>query len=49
MSLVPVPNGTGFEQPVQVRFVAVNSSAPNTPHTLYFDSMGYMPSECGPG
>ena len=41
MSVVPVPNNTGHEQPVFVRFLSVNRSAAtgrSSPGTLYFDT-----------
>ena len=44
MSVVPVPNNTGFVQPVFVRFLQVNGT--ERPQTLYFDSMVYVPSKC---
>ena len=49
MAVVPVPEGTGFEQPIFVRFMQVNASAAAgraAPQTLYTDSMVYQPSEC---
>jgi hypothetical protein len=49
MSVVPQANGTGFEQPVFIRFMQVNRSSSKGlayPSTLYFDSMVYQPSKC---
>jgi len=49
MSVVPVANGTGFEQPVFFRFLQVNSSVlsgKTEPGVLYFDTFEYVPSFC---
>ena len=50
MAVVPVAAGTGYEQPVFVRFLQVNASAAKgdgPPGTLYFDTFAYVPSKCG--
>eukprot|EP00440_Ansanella_granifera_P019137 gb/GFBE01020791.1/.p1 GENE.gb/GFBE01020791.1/~~gb/GFBE01020791.1/.p1 ORF type:complete len:845 (+),score=132.62 gb/GFBE01020791.1/:1-2535(+) len=49
MSVVPVAEGTGFQQPVFIRFLQVNASAQAgraAPGTLYFDTFAYQPSAC---
>lgn len=47
MSVVPVAEGTGHEQPIFVRFLQVNASAAagrSPPGTMYFNSYEYAPS-----
>ena len=49
MTVVPVASGTGFVQPVFIRFIEVNATAAageHAPKSLYFDSMAYSPSKC---
>lgn len=49
MTVVPVANNTGREQPIFIRFVAANASALKgavAPRTLYFDTFAYIPSWC---
>lgn len=49
MTTVPVANGTGYEQPVFIRFVAVNRTSArgiSRPSALYFNTFAYVPSMC---
>jgi hypothetical protein len=51
MSVVPVATGTGFEQPVFIRYLQVNRSVATSggterPGVLYFDTFAYIPSKC---